>query len=183
MKIYGYYQWKIPYSSNNLGERQVHIPFAQQLCKEVHFRFKDKSYFNIGFENNLGGYELRNKYFQGTLFPKGITTIKQGNDSCCIFENFMDYLSYLTLMQKHNLENTDIGKWDYVILNSVSNIVKAIDIINGYREKYHYLDNDKVGTFTLMEIRNKCGLNVSDRSVHYRGYKDLNDYLCGKKQI
>ncbi|KAA6313006.1 DNA primase, partial [termite gut metagenome] len=152
-------------------------------CKEVHFRFKDKSYFAIGFKNNMEGYELRNKYFQGTLSPKGITTIKQGNDSCCIFEGFMDYLSYLTLKQKHNPENTDIEKQDYVILNSVSNVSKGIDIISGYKAKYCYLDNDKAGVSAYEEIRNKCGLNVSDRSVHYREYKDLNDYLVGKKQV
>ncbi|KAA6336985.1 DNA primase [termite gut metagenome] len=166
-----------------LKERQINIPYAQQVCGEVHFKFKDKSYFAIGFENNLGGYELRNKYFQGTISPKGITTIKQGNDSCCIFEGFMDYLSYLTLKQKHNPEYPNIGKQDYIILNSVSNTLKAIDIISGYKAKYCYLDNDKAGASTYEEIRNKCGLNVSDRSVHYLGYKDLNDYLCGKKQV
>ncbi|KAA6349133.1 DNA primase [termite gut metagenome] len=166
-----------------MGERQINIPFAQQLYKEVHFRFKDKSYFAIGLKNNMEGYELKNKYFQGTLSPKGITTIKQGNDSCCIFEGFMDYLSYLTLKQKHNPENTDIEKQDYIILNSVSNILKAIDIISGYKAKYCYLDSDKAGTSAYEEIRNKCSLNASDRSVHYRGYKDLNDYLVGKKQV
>ncbi|KAA6340337.1 DNA primase [termite gut metagenome] len=166
-----------------LKERKIHISFAQQFCKEVHFRFKDKSYFAIGFKNNMEGYELRNKYFQGTLSPKGITSIKQGNDSCCIFEGFMDYLSYLTLKQKHNPEYPNIEKQDYIILNSVSNVSKAIDIISGYKEKYCYLDNDKAGASVYEEIRNKCGLNVSDRSVHYRGYKDLNDYLVGKKQV
>ncbi|KAA6317540.1 DNA primase, partial [termite gut metagenome] len=34
-----------------LKERKIHISFAQQLCKEVHFRFKDKPYFAIGFKN------------------------------------------------------------------------------------------------------------------------------------
>jgi hypothetical protein len=29
----------------------------------------------------------------------------------------------------------------------------------------------------------KCGADVLDRSIHYREYKDLNDYLCGKKQF
>jgi DNA primase len=62
-----------------LKEWQINIPFAQQLCKEVHFRFKDKSYFAIGFKNNMEGYELRNKYFQGTLSPKRITM------TCCAF--------------------------------------------------------------------------------------------------
>ncbi|KAA6313036.1 hypothetical protein EZS27_036128 [termite gut metagenome] len=166
-----------------LKERQIHIPFAQQLCKEVHFRFKDKSYFNIGFENDLDGCELRNKYFQGSISPKGITTIKQGNDSCCIFEGFMNYLSYLILKQKHNPENTDIGNGIISFSTPFPILSKRYDIISGYKEKYCYLDNDKAGASAYEEIRNKCGWSVSDRSVHYREYKDLNDYLCGKKQV
>lgn len=161
-----------------LKERQINIPFAEQACKEVHFRFKDKPYFAIGFENALGGYELRNKYFQGTLSPKTFTQVKNGNDTCCIFEGFIDYLSYLTLRQRHN---SSIDKQDYIILNSVANVSKAIDIISNYQEKQCYLDNDKAGASAYIEIRNKCGLNVSDKSSIYRGHKDLNDYLCGKK--
>lgn len=163
-----------------LKERRIHIPFAEQACKEIHFRFKDKPYFAIGFENASGGYELRNKYFQGTLSPKTFTQINNGNDTCCIFEGFMDYLSYLTLLQKHN--NPNANKRDYIILNSVANISKAIDLISSYKEKHCYLDNDKAGASAYIEIRNKCGLNVSDKSSIYRGHKDLNDYLCGKKQ-
>ncbi|KAA6323024.1 DNA primase [termite gut metagenome] len=95
----------------------------------------------------------------------------------------MDYLSYLTLKQKHNSEYPNIKKQDYIILNSVANVSKGIDIISDYKEKYCYLDNDKAGASAYEEICNKCGLNVSDRSVHYREYKDLNDYLVGKKQV
>lgn len=163
-----------------LKERRIHIPFAEQTCKEVHFRFRDKPYFAIGFENASGGYELRNKYFQGTLSPKTFTRINNGNDSCCVVEGFMDYLSYLTLLQKHNNPNAD--KRDYIILNSVANISKAIDTIDSYREKLCFLDNDKAGTSAFFEIRKKCGSNVLDRSTLYKGYKDLNDYLCGKEQ-
>jgi hypothetical protein len=166
-----------------LKERQIHIPFAEQACKEIRFTFKDKPYFAIGFENALGGYELRNKYFQGTLSPKTITQVANGNDSCYIFEGFMDYLSYLTLLQKHNSDNPNIGKRDYIILNSVANASKAVDIIGSYQNKYCYLDNDKAGTSAFIEIRNRCGLNVSDKSAQYTGYKDLNDYLCDRKQV
>jgi len=166
-----------------LNKRQVHITIAQQLCKEVHFEFKGKSYFSIGFANDWGGYELRNEYFQGGLSPKTITYLQKENDTCCIFEGFMDYLSYLTLLHKRNPEVPTIGKQDYIILNSVANLSKAIGIIGSYREKYCYLDNDKGGVSACQEIQKKCGTNVFDRSIHYREYKDLNDYLCGKKLL
>lgn len=166
-----------------LSKRQIHIPVAQQLCKEVHFEFKGKSYFSTGFANDWGGYELRNEYFQGGLSPKTITSVQNGNDTCCIFEGFMDYLSYLTLLHKRSPEVPTINKQDYVILNSVANLPKAIAIISSYKEKYCYLDNDKAGVSAYQEIQKKCGNNVLDRSIYYRKYKDLNDYLCGKKLL
>jgi len=164
-----------------LNKRKVHVPLAQQFCKEIHFKFKNKSYFNIGFVNDWGGFELRNEYFQGGLSPKTITTLQNGNDTCCVFEGFFDYLSYLTLLHKRNPNETNFNKQDYYILNSVSNVSKAINNISNYREKYCYLDNDTGGFDAYQEIRNNCGLNIYDRSIYYCEYKDLNDYLCGKK--
>jgi hypothetical protein len=167
-----------------LNERNIHIPFAVKLCKEVHFSAKGKRYFAIGFENDLGGYELRNRYFQGCLSPKSITCVKNGNDTCCVFEGFMDYLSYLTLKDKHHSEQSNIMKErDYVILNSVTNLSKALDVISDYNTRYCFLDNDKAGKQAWISISSRCGLGTSDQSIHYHEYKDLNDYLCGKKLL
>jgi hypothetical protein len=166
-----------------LQSRNIHIPFAQQFCKEVHYRLKDKPYFTIGFQNDWGGYELRNGYFQGGLSPKTITTMRNSNDTCCIFEGFMDYLSYLTLLHRRNPQTFNPNKRDFIILNSVSNVSKAISIIGNHKAKFCYLDNDKGGITAFQEIRNRCGENVLDRAMYYREYKDLNDYLTGKKQI
>ncbi len=165
-----------------LKDRQIHIISALKTCKEVHFRTNDKAYFAIGFENNLGGFELRNKYFQGTLSPKGITHIPNGKDTCCIFEGFMDYFSFLTIAQKQTSGTGSINKQDYIILNSVANVSKAIGTIANYKEKYCYLDNDKAGVSAFLEIQAKCGQNVKDMSATYREYKDLNDCLCQKKK-
>ncbi len=34
---------------------------------------------------------------------------------------------------------------------------------------------------TTIDIQQRYGVKVSEQSLHYRGYKDLNDYLCGKR--
>ena len=167
-----------------LSERNINIYIAKQHCQEIHYSVNGKPYFAVGFRNDAGGYELRNKYFQGSLSPKGITTIRNENDVACIFEGFIDYLSYLTLRLKHNPEQWNIAKkQDYIVLNSVANLSKALDIIEGYTKGYCFLDNDKAGFQAWLSINDRCGLKASDQSVHYREYKDLNDYLCGKKLL
>jgi len=165
-----------------LTERKIQTSFAVQVCKEVYFTANGKRYFAIGFENDFGGYELRNRYFQGCLSPKDITHIKNGNGTCCIFEGFMDYLSYLTMKEKHCAEQPDFAKKeDYVILNSVANLPKALDIIENYNTRYCFLDNDNAGIRAFLAIRDRCRLGTSDQSIHYSEYKDLNDCLRGIK--
>ena len=44
-----------------LRERCIDAEIAQQYCKEVHYTVKDKPYYAIGFQNDAGGWALRNK--------------------------------------------------------------------------------------------------------------------------
>lgn len=48
-----------------LQERGININLARLECKELHFIHNGKPYFAIGFPNVAGGYEVRNRFFQG----------------------------------------------------------------------------------------------------------------------
>ena len=43
-----------------------------------------------------------------------------------------------------------------------------------------FLDNDTAGRNTCKKLKEKFGERLLDKSMYYREYKDLNDYLCGK---
>lgn len=161
-----------------LAERQIPASLAGQACQEVYYKHNGKAYFTIAFGNEQGGYELRNKYFKGCFAPKSVTAIDNGATSCCLFEGFMDYLSYKVLKQRNNLTLNDR---DYFILNSTNNTPKLLDRLTKYERIYCYLDNDETGMRTTIDIQQRYGVKVSDQSVHYRDFKDLNDYLCGKR--
>ncbi len=158
-----------------LNERKVHIPFAEQLCEEVYYKVNGKPYFAIGFENDKGGFTLRNKYSQNCT-SSDITTFDKGKAHCVVFEGFIDYLSFLTIKGKPSIES------NVVILNSVNNLNKATEFLKQHGTIYTFLDNDDAGRKCLNEIR-KLDVTVSDQSKMYNGYKDMNDYLCGKKQV
>ncbi len=112
-----------------LKDRKINIPLAQQLCKEIHYKAKGKPYFAIGFENDKGGFALRNEYSK-ICTSSEITSIDKGKPHCCVFEGFIDYLSFLTLKNVSSLES------NIVILNSVNNLNKATEFLN--------LDDDKL---------------------------------------
>ena len=166
-----------------LQERRINIELAKSECKELHFTHNGKSYFAIGFPNATGGYEVRNQFFKGCIAPKDISHIRQQGESkssCFVFEGFMDYLSFLTIRKLKSPQYPDLKAQDYIILNSTTNVSKAIEALNGYDHIHCFLDNDKAGITAYRELGNKFTYRVRDASIHYAGYKDLNDFLCNK---
>ncbi len=166
-----------------LQERGINIELAKRECREIRFMNADKPYFAIGFPNMAGGYEVRNRYFKGCVSPKDITHIRQQGEPrnvCYLFEGFMDYLSFLTIRVKNNPQYPRLTTQDYIILNSVSNLTKAESILATYTRIGCYLDNDTAGRSACETLKTKFGERLLDKSLYYREYKDLNDYLCGK---
>ena len=166
-----------------LRQRGINTELAKRECREVRYLTDGKPYFAIGFPNRSGGYEIRNKFFKGCIAPKDITHIRQEQprETCCLFEGFMDYLSFLTLRLERCPNCPDLDGQDYIVLNSTSNLSKAIRPLGGYGHIHCFLDNDKAGMEAVQKLREEYGLRVRDASHIYGDYNDLNDFLCGKR--
>lgn len=162
-----------------LEERCIDIETARTVCKELHFDTRGKHYFGIGFPNIAGGYEIRNPFFKGCIAPKDISHFyaEEPKNVCFVFEGFMDFLSFMTLRRK---ENDGLRRQDYLVLNSVSNIQKALERLSQYDSILCFLDNDQAGRKTYLQLSNELGKSVTDVSTLYNGYKDLNEYLCAE---
>ncbi len=168
-----------------LQERGIDTTLAKSECKELHFTHNGKPYFAIGFPNVAGGYEVRNRFFKGCIAPKDISHIRQAGEpreKCLVFEGMTDYLSFLTLRMKNCPAMPSLDGQDYVILNSVANVSKAIDVLHGYERIHCLLDNDEAGRKAYWELKKEFAGRIRDFSNNYNGHKDLNDYLCGKRQ-
>lgn len=143
------------------------------LVKEVHYRLKWKNFFGIGFKNDSGGFEVRNKYSKICLGRKDITLIENKNNKnneVSIFEGFFDYLTF------RKLEKEDSNS-DCLILNSTSMLFKAQGRLKEYDKISLFLDNDSNGKNTK-EIIKKEYENVEDCSLLYNDFKDLNEWFC-----
>lgn len=169
-----------------LQERGINTELAKRECKELRSFREGKPYFAIAFPNASGGYEVRNKYFKGCTAPKDITHVRQQGEpkeTCFVFEGFMDYLSFLSIRKQRNPEYPDLNAQDYLILNSTSNLSKALYPLGDYERIHCFLDNDDAGRKAVEVIQSEYGLRVRDSSHLYSGHKDLNDYLCGKRLV
>ena len=155
-----------------LNERKVANQTA--FLKEIHYRMNGKNYFGIGFKNDSGGYEIRNKYSKICLGKKDITTIKNNSKSVKIFEGFFDFLSFKNVEEYLEKEPSD-----YIILNSVSMVSKIKSSLENYKSIELYFDNDEAGNRAIEILKNEME-NVEDGRILYSGFKDLNEYLIQK---
>ena len=151
--------------------RCINLEKAMPFLKCISYEVRGRRYQAIGFANLSGGYELRDdKTFKGTIAPKDITPIFTDRaEPVCIFEGFMDFLSFLSM--KEEITN------HCLVMNSVSNVARTIRYLND-RHLTHirtFLDNDEAGRRTVQDFI-KAGFHIEDMNIHYKDFKDLNEY-------
>ena len=151
-------------------DRCIDMEKAMPFLRCISYEIRGLHYQAIGFANQSGGYELRdNGMFKGTIAPKDITPIFADRaEPICIFEGFMDFLSFLSMKEEVS---------HCLVMNSVSNVARSIRYLNE-RQVFSirtFFDNDEAGRRATADFV-KAGFKVEDISVHYRDFKDLNEY-------
>ena len=106
----------------------------------------------------------------------GASNTNSTKESCLVFEGFTDFLSYLSL------KNILAPQEDVIVLNSLSNLPKAMAKLKSYKEVHTYLDNDDPGKKATLTIK-RSHPTVIDQSAKYADYKDLNENLISVRQI
>ncbi len=151
-------------------DRCITIEKAMPFLRCISYEIRGLHYQAIGFANQSGGYELRdNGMFKGTIAPKDITPIFVDRaEPICIFEGFMDFLSFLSMKEEVS---------HCLVMNSVSNVARSIRYLNDRQVSSirTFLDNDEAGRRATEDFM-EAGFKVDDMSVHYRNFKDLNEY-------
>ena len=161
-----------------LSGRGIYPAIARTYCREVRYTIGGKEYFAIGFRNDAGGWELRNPRFKGSSTPKNITTLDNGSDTAMVFEGFIDFLSYLSL------KANPTPAIDTTVLNSVTNLQKAVPFLSCHRVVHAFLDNDDAGRKALARLEESLpSTEVIDQSVFYCNHKDLNEYWQEKRNL
>ena len=149
---------------------------------EIEFRSSGKKSLFLSFENNSGGYVLRScgkmkicsKAGISTFDSDGERSVMPSSDTVTVFEGLFDFLSWKTL----SLEGKIDGEGDSVVLNSVSNLEKAVPFIGQHSRIISYLDNDEAGRKCLHSLRDRFpGAEILDMTEGFGECKDLNEVL------
>lgn len=168
-----------------LESRGIPEFIGRKYCKEVHYTIREHKYFALCFMNILGGIEIRNRFFKGCYGTKAPSVIhlskEKRTNTCCVFEGFMDFLSFQTLKTQHDVKVIHPVPSDCIVLNSTSMVHKAIPFLQVYDMIFSYLDNDIAGQKAFEAIEEKMPGKVLRISDLFSGYNDLNDYLMNLK--
>ena len=146
---------------------------AQNRIQEVYYFVEDqkkqrKYFFAAGWQNELGSWEVRNKYFKGCLGHKAISFIPGDQNRLAVFEGYINYLSWLT---------DNPGADDSVlVLNSIALLNAAAKTAQQYSNRAVYFDRDQTGHNATLEFV-KAVPQARDLSSLYEGHNDYNDKL------
>ena len=154
--------------------RRINPLFASRYAVEATYQVGAKEWnnFAIGFKNDCGGYELRNRIAKLSTSPKDITTIEGKNRSALnVFEGFMDFLSALTYFK------TDRSGCDTIVLNGAGFVKRILDRLPGYHTINLFLDNDKAGLEAAAQIQLIRPDTINRSQNIYPDCKDFNDFL------
>ena len=154
-----------------LDSRRIPLNIAREYCKEIDFSMHGKPYFAIGFNNNLGGFELRNAYLKGSSSPKSVTHLDNESDNIYVFEGFFNFLSGLSIHLTNSLPTPN-----FLILNSLGFLEKQRNLMENHREIHLYLDHDVAGVKATTNALT-WSPKYRDASSLYSNYKDLNHWL------
>lgn len=155
-----------------LNSRAIKILTAKPFLKEVYYKVDKKRYFSLGWQNEKGGWELRNKYAKSATSKSYTFVSGQRANIVNVFEGMFDFLSALVYFEK---EKADC---DTIVLNSLVMVEQVLPSLLGYDKVSLFLDNDRSGSLATSQLINYGFL---DRRGIYSNYKDFNEFLVARE--
>jgi DNA primase len=169
-------------------DRKIDLKTAQKHLIEVIYTHVQtgRDFYALGMANRSGGFEIRNKYFKGSIFEKDITiltaksaseTDKNPENKVSIFEGFFDFLSALKFYGDTLLEG------EVIIMHSVAfqNATIAYLTARAFSKIYTYFDNDRAGEELTYAIGKHFPKVFEPCSALFYPHKDFNEFWVSKK--
>ena len=144
--------------------------------RELHWEVKGKRFFGVGTRTITGSWTVRNRLGKWNIRESSnqrhsYSLIEKGSPYLAVFEGLFDALTW---------EQLEMKETDILILNSVSNLERSLEVFKKYEVLILGLDNDDSGNLTHRKIEKL----LPDRTMtlFFRA-KDLNDAMCTGEQV
>jgi len=160
------------YLENFLWERRIPLNVAREYCMEAWYSRRNRTYATLALPNDVGGFELFDRYRRNSIQPSGPTHIRHGAKSLAIFRHALDLLTYVSFISVPASRITGL-----LVLNAPVAFPVLQETLATYREIHLFLPNDAAGIlFSTQAIR--VFPECHDHRSMYAGYPTLNDWIC-----
>jgi hypothetical protein len=157
-----------------LKERKIE-KFPEWL-RELHWEVRGKRFFGVGTRTITGSWTVRNRLGKWNIRESSnqrhsYSLIEKGSPYLAVFEGLFDALTW---------EQLEMKETDILILNSVSNLDRALEVFGKYEVLILGLDNDDSGNLA----RGKIESQYSERVLNlWFSAEDLNEAFCKGEKI
>lgn len=164
-----------------LNEEGILMSQLPRALKTVEIIALNVMYYGIGIRNLKGGMEFYSTSLSKTpvtVRRSGITYIPRveghRSDNCCLFSDFMDYLSFLSLRDRHQVILPDC---DCLIMSSISNFMQMLHDCKKYDRVYCFFPNTTYGKTLFLTVNGCVKRTVKDYSEKYKGFPTIHQYI------
>ena len=162
-------------------ERKIDLKTAQKYLVEVIYTHVEtsKDYYALGIVNRSGGFEIRNKYFKGSIVDKDITILRgdKKENKVSIFEGMFDFLSALKYYGSTLIDG------EVIIMHSAAFQNTVMDYLGkcSFSTIYTYFDNDRAGEELTFLIGKHFPTVHEPCSALFFPFKDFNAFWVNQK--
>ena len=162
-------------------DRKIDLKTAQKYLVEVIYTQTqtNKDYYAIGIVNRAGGFEIRNKYFKGSIVDKDITILRgeEKENKVSIFEGMFDFLSAVKYY------GSTLTDGEVIIMHSVAFQNTVMDYLKkrSFSTIYTYFDNDRAGEELTFLIGKHFPTVHEPCSALFFPFKDFNAFWVDRK--
>lgn len=171
-------------------ERRIDINTAKKFLVEVLYTQTEtgKNYYALGMVNRSGGYEVRNKYFKGSVVQKDITILaansekgeKKGDlaNKVSIFEGIFDFLS------AYKYYGETLTEGEVIVMHSLALKQTLLEYLNkrSFSTIYTYFDNDRAGEDMTVLISQNYPSVHEPCSALFLPFRDFNAFWRSYKK-
>lgn len=162
---------------NYVESRSILFDTAKKYLKEVVLEMDGKDHTLLGLKNISGGFEIRGiNNFKSSVSPKDYSLIESGKPALAVVEGMFDFLSLVDINTTIVPEPTD-----WLVLNSLSFLDRAMETMENYGLVYLLLDRDEAGKDAMKRLLS-LSPKYQDLSHKYENSKDLNEWLVKEKK-
>lgn len=163
-------------------EKGISKNLIHQNTSQIYYEYSGKKYLGIAMPNHSGGFEILHPQNHHLIGKSGISEIKGSKNEMVVFENALDTLSFLRLLEMENRKNSRT----LITLHSVENVNFLVEKYKNFDGKLMLcLSGSATGTAAIQKISDFFeGRNIRDVRSFYgiseSGNSNLNHYLRNK---